>query len=48
VLRNTVELGAWSLPRHQIYKTYVEAYQEYFPISAPEEDVDDRLILYRL
>ncbi|KAF7503601.1 hypothetical protein GJ744_003584 [Endocarpon pusillum] len=45
---NEFELGAWSLLRHQIYKMYIGAYQEYFPISAPKEDVDDRLILYRL
>jgi hypothetical protein len=41
------ELGAWNLPRHQIYRTYIRAYQKYFPISEPEEDVEDRLILYR-
>lgn len=43
-----VELGAWNLPRHQIYRTYIRAYQKCFPISGPEEDVEDRLILYRL
>jgi len=45
---NEFELGAWNMPRHQIYKAYIRAYQKCFPISEPEEDVDDRLILYRL
>lgn len=48
VLKFIVELGAWNLPRHQIYKTYVRAYQRHFPISEPTEDVDDRIVLYRL
>jgi hypothetical protein len=47
VLTNTDELGAWNLPRHKIYRPYIRAYQRCFPISPPEEDVDDRLILYR-
>ena len=44
---NEFELGAWNLPRHQIYKAHLRAYQRLFPVSAPEEDADDRLILYR-
>lgn len=45
---NEYELGAWNLPRHQIHTTYLKAYQKYFPKSAPEDDAEDRLILYRL
>lgn len=45
---NEYELGAWNLPRHQIYKTYIKAYRKFFPESAPEADAEDRLILYRL
>lgn len=45
---NEYELGAWNLPRHQIYEPYLKAYWEHFPKSAPEDDAEDRLILYRL
>jgi protein-ribulosamine 3-kinase len=48
LLTRTDELGAWNLPRHQIYKMYIRAYQRHFPISSPEEDCDDRLLLYCL
>ncbi|KAL9620754.1 MAG: hypothetical protein Q9160_004767 [Pyrenula sp. 1 TL-2023] len=45
---NEYELGAWNLPRHTIYTTYIKAYRKYFPKSAPEDDAEDRLIRYRL
>ncbi|KAK5553057.1 hypothetical protein LTR46_008769 [Exophiala xenobiotica] len=44
---NEYELGAWNLPRHKMYRAYIREYQKHFPISAPEEDIEDRLILYR-
>ncbi|KAL9109111.1 MAG: hypothetical protein Q9227_006202 [Pyrenula ochraceoflavens] len=47
-VHNEYELGAWNLPRHHIYEAYINAYQSHFSISKPEEDVGDRLILYRL
>ncbi|KAK5330597.1 hypothetical protein LTR70_000427 [Exophiala xenobiotica] len=45
---NEYELGAWNLPRHKIYRAYIQEYQRHFSASAPEEDVEDRLMLYRL
>ncbi|KAH0838992.1 hypothetical protein FOPE_05633 [Fonsecaea pedrosoi] len=45
---NEYELGAWNQPRHRIYRSYISDYQKYFPVSAPEEAIEDRLILYRL
>ena len=42
------ELGPWNLSRHKIYRAYIREYQKHFPTSAPEEDGEDRLILYRL
>ena len=42
------ELGAWNQPRHQIYRAHIREYQKHFPISEPEEDVEDRLLLYRM
>ncbi|KAK5125706.1 hypothetical protein LTR85_011980 [Meristemomyces frigidus] len=44
---NEYELGAWNLPRHKIYRAYIQEYQRHFPPSAPEEDFEDRLMLYR-
>lgn len=44
---NEFELGAWNLPRHQIFRTYIREYQRHFERSEPKEDFEDRLILYR-
>jgi hypothetical protein len=30
-----------------MYRAYIREYQKHFPISAPQEDIEDRLILYR-
>ncbi|KAI9703666.1 MAG: hypothetical protein M1836_007436 [Candelina mexicana] len=45
---NEIELAPLRPARHQMGKPYVDAYFEYFPISAPEEDQDDRNALYCL
>lgn len=47
ILIDIVELGAWNLPRHQIFRTYIREYQRHFERSEPKEDFEDRLILYR-
>ncbi|KAH0563490.1 hypothetical protein GP486_001941 [Trichoglossum hirsutum] len=43
---NEYELGPWRPTRHKIGKSYVHVYHKHFPISAPEEDFDDRNTLY--
>lgn len=43
---NEYELAPWRPTRHKIGKPYVHAYHKHFPISAPEEDFDDRNALY--
>ncbi|SLM39144.1 Protein kinase-like domain [Lasallia pustulata] len=43
---NEVEMAPWRPIRHKIGKPYVRAYHKHFPISAPEEDQDDRNALY--
>ncbi|KIX99884.1 uncharacterized protein Z520_04520 [Fonsecaea multimorphosa CBS 102226] len=45
---NEYELGAWNQPRHKIYRAYIREYRKHFATSAPQEDFEDRLILYRL
>jgi protein-ribulosamine 3-kinase len=40
------ELAPWRCIRHKIGKPYMRAYHRHFPISAPEEDYDDRNLLY--
>ncbi|PMD62260.1 uncharacterized protein K444DRAFT_610362 [Hyaloscypha bicolor E] len=44
----TVEMAAWRPIRHLIGRQYMKAYFHYFPVSAPEEDQDDRNMLYYL
>ena len=44
----SVELAAWRPVRHMIGRQYMMAYFNYFPVSAPEEDQDDRNMLYYL
>jgi len=43
---NEYELGPWRPTRHKMGKPYVQRYCRHFPISAPEEDFDDRNALY--
>ncbi|KAL2036369.1 hypothetical protein N7G274_010916 [Stereocaulon virgatum] len=45
---NEMEMAAWRPIRHTIGRQYMKAYFNYFPISAPEEDQDDRNMLYYL
>ncbi|KAJ5691579.1 hypothetical protein N7488_012314 [Penicillium malachiteum] len=41
-------MAAWSPIRHLIGRQYMKAYFNFFPVSAPEEDQDDRNLLYYL
>ncbi|KAK6077787.1 hypothetical protein SCUP234_06545 [Seiridium cupressi] len=43
-----MEMAAWRPVRHLLGRQYMKAYFDYFPISAPEEDFDDRNLLYYL
>lgn len=45
---NEMEMAAWRPIRHRIGKEFMQAYFHYFPASAPEEDQDDRNLLYYL
>ena len=45
---NEMEMAAWRPIRHQIGRQFMKAYFTYFPVSAPEEDQDDRNLLYYL
>ncbi|ESZ91086.1 hypothetical protein SBOR_8519 [Sclerotinia borealis F-4128] len=42
------QMVAWRPIRHLTGKQYIKAYFHYFPVSAPEEDQDDRNMLYYL
>lgn len=42
------ELAPWKPVRHKMTKPYVRAYHKHFPVSAPEEDHEDRLTLYEM
>ena len=42
------DLAPWRLARHKIGKPFMEAYFRHFPVSAPEEDQEDRSVLYCL
>lgn len=42
------DLAPWRLDRHKIGKPFMEAYFRHSPIAAPEEDQEDRSILYCL
>jgi protein-ribulosamine 3-kinase len=41
-------LAPWGLVRHKIGRPFLRAYYRHFPIAAPEEDQDDRNMLYCL
>ncbi|KAM0806774.1 putative protein-ribulosamine 3-kinase [Seiridium cardinale] len=45
---NEMEMAAWRPIRHMLGRQYMKAYFDHFPISAPEEDHDDRNLLYYL
>lgn len=42
------EIGTWRALRYRFGKSYIKAYQKHFPVSAPEEDHDDRNALYSM
>lgn len=45
---NEYELGTWRPVRYKFGKPYIKAYHKHFPVSAPEEDHDDRNALYSI
>ena len=45
---NEYEMGTWRPVRYKLGRPYMEAYHKFFPISAPEEDHDDRNALYAI
>lgn len=46
--RRTVEMASWRPVRHLLGRDYMKAYFQIVPSSAPEEDQDDRNLLYYL
>lgn len=42
------ELGNWRPERNKFTKAYFNAYHAYFPKASPEEDYDDRIVLYSM
>lgn len=40
------DLGPWRAPRYRLGKSYVKEYHKHILISPPEEDWDDRNLLY--
>ena len=45
---NEYELGPWRPVRYKLGRRYMKAHRTLFPISAPEEDHDDRNALYAI
>ena len=43
---NEYELGVWRAEWNKLGREYMQQYHENFPISPPEEDHDDRNLLY--
>lgn len=41
-----VELSLFRNPRYPLGKPYIKEYHKYVPVSEPEEDADDRLVMY--
>lgn len=44
----TAELAPLRPARHRMARAYIKVYFQYFPVSQPEEDQDDRNALYCL
>jgi protein-ribulosamine 3-kinase len=38
----------YNIARHRMDRAHIREYQRHIPPSAPEEDFDDRIILYRI
>ncbi|KAM0152889.1 hypothetical protein ACHAPC_008781 [Botrytis cinerea] len=45
---NEYELGNWRPERNKFSKAYFNAYHAYIPKASPEEDYEDRIVLYSL
>ena len=46
--RLVADLGSWRASRYRLGRPYIKEYYKHIPISAPEEDVDDRNLLYAM
>ncbi|TGO54276.1 hypothetical protein BOTNAR_0272g00020 [Botryotinia narcissicola] len=45
---NEYELGNWRAKRNKFSKAYFDAYHAYIPKASPQEDYEDRIVLYSL
>jgi protein-ribulosamine 3-kinase len=45
---NEYEMGNWKPIRSRFNKTYFRTYAKYYSIAQPEEDYDDRILLYSM
>ncbi|KAJ8066165.1 hypothetical protein OCU04_005254 [Sclerotinia nivalis] len=45
---NEYELGNWRPERNKFSKAYFNAYHVHFPKASPEEDYEDRIVLYSI
>ncbi|CZR48024.1 uncharacterized protein FPRO_12634 [Fusarium proliferatum ET1] len=43
-----VDVGNMATPRYRLGRHWMREYHKFFPISAPEEDYEDRNLLYRI
>ena len=46
--RLVADLGPWRASRYRLGRPYIKEYYKHIPISAPEEDADDRNLLYAM
>ena len=42
------ELGSFRVPRYRLGQRWLKEYHEHFPISEPEDDSDDRNLIYSM
>ncbi|KAF9733300.1 hypothetical protein PMIN03_009121 [Paraphaeosphaeria minitans] len=45
---NEYDLGSMATPRYRLGRHWMKEYHRFFPISAPEEDYEDRNLLYAI
>lgn len=45
---NEYEMGDWKPARNRFNSSYFKTYAKYYPIAQPEEDYDDRILLYSM
>ena len=42
------ELGSFRVPRYRLGRQWLKEYRKHFPISEPQDDVDDRNLIYSM